>query len=835
MEEEININIRHQTSVDIVVQYPTARNERSRFSMKEFSIYLNRRIFKQGSSSRCSSSILLSYIRFRMTITVILQVLLYCRGFMIHDATKSAMTGRHRECISCRYPYRRETSRIENNLILESKSISSGDDSKRKQKSRKRKKSNANEAPKNIPSSNILNKSSLQSWRVYGVEVHPDRLVDTVHNNNNNTQDVVSKFETLHPAIIEALHVRLNLPNSTTSIMHSVTLIRRSVDARCNQQRSDQMFGPRYIYVLDVVLDSNIMRQNKIRPLKHQPGRIEEIKQSTTQMQQEINITKTASTLNVVPTSHVNVHLSRSESSKPRVIIVGAGPAGLFCALQLAKSGCVTPIILERGQPVETRGKDIGALIHRRSLNTESNFAFGEGGAGTWSDGKLTTRIGRNSDMVRKVLETFVQYGAPSNILIEGAPHLGTDNLVRLLRNMRIDLRRMGGVIHFGTKVTELLIEDNITIGVKYIVNRKTNERNVEIVGRSFDSVLSESGTGIVLGDAVVMATGHSARDVYEQLYSAGVKLEAKGFAVGFRVEHPQKLINSIQYGGEWGPSVLTGKRSTDIVNLDYFTTLGDNDTKRHEGKLPVPSYRLATDKAHDGKVERGVYSFCMCPGGQIVPASTDPNLVCVNGMSFSRRDSLFANSALVVTIDPDDEVLDPYRSMHGVLAGIAFQRDMERRAASMGGGNFVVPVQRVTDFISNKVSTSTPSSSYRLGVKPAACHLIYPGQITNALKNALTEHFNRQMPGFICDDAVLHAVETRTSSPVRIIRDLESFQAIGTMNLFPAGEGAGFAGGIVSAAVDGLHVADAILRLKYGFDHVRESNAESMKEWTSV
>jgi uncharacterized FAD-dependent dehydrogenase len=303
---------------------------------------------------------------------------------------------------------------------------------------------------------------------------------------------------------------------------------------------------------------------------------------------------------------------------------------------------------------------------------------------------------------------------------------------------------------------------------------------------------------------------------VYEQLHAAGVSLEAKGFAVGFRVEHPQKLINNIQYGHEWGPSVVTGKGTTDTANENYFSTLiqnNVNNVKHHIGKLPVPSYRLATDKANDGKMMRGVYSFCMCPGGQIVPASTESHEVCVNGMSFSRRDSPFANSALVVTVDPDDEILEPYRSQHGILAGIAFQRDMERRAAMMGGGNFVVPVQRVTDFLSNTPSTTAPPSSYRLGIKPSPCHLIYPEPLVVAMKHALIEHFNRQMPGFICEDGLLHGVETRTSSPVRVVRDAQTLQAIGTKNLFPAGEGAGFAGGIVSAAVDGISVADAILR----------------------
>ena len=687
----------------------------------------------------------------------------------------------------------------------------------------------------------LKHQGELQSWRVYGVEVHPDRLVDVNNTSDHDTETSIpssssSSQSMIHPAILEALRIRLNLPTTAISkvpiftLLDSVQIVRRSVDARLRQQRSDQSFGPRYIYVMDITMTTSTLKQYQIRPFKPQSGRME-----------EISSTVTDAATNVVPTTVLAASSSSATTTtttttaaakKPCVIIVGAGPAGLFCALQLAKSGCVTPIVLERGQPVETRGKDIGALIHRKALNTESNFAFGEGGAGTWSDGKLTTRIGRNSDMVRKVLETFVQYGAPSNILVEGAPHLGTDNLVRLLRNMRKDLRRMGGIVKFGTKVTGLIIENNVTTGVKYEVSRESTERNIEPVGNTFINDES-SESGILFGDSVVLATGHSARDVYEQLHDVGVSLEAKGFAVGFRVEHPQKLINNIQYGQEWGPSVITGKGTTDTANANYFSTLIRNDTStttHHSGKLPVPSYRLATDKASDGKLLRGVYSFCMCPGGQIVPASTETNEVCVNGMSFSRRDSPFANSALVVTVDPNDEILEPYRSEHGVLAGIAFQRDMERRAAIMGGGNFVVPVQRVTDFLSNTESTTAPPSSYRLGVKPAACHLIYPEPLVISMKHALVEQFNRQMPGFICDDGLLHGVETRTSSPVRVIRDGATFQAIGTKNLFPAGEGAGFAGGIVSAAVDGIAVADAILREKFDFNTGIESRHAGTK-----
>jgi len=524
---------------------------------------------------------------------------------------------------------------------------------------------------------------------------------------------------------------------------------------------------------------------------KHQPGRMETMKYEKKGI-------------------HSDNASSEEESSpsvqKSRVVIAGAGPAGLFCALLLAKSGVCTPILLERGQAVESRGRDIGSLIHRRKMNEESNFAFGEGGAGTWSDGKLTTRIGRNSDAVRFVLETLVQFGAPERILVDGAPHLGTDNLVRLLRNMRNELRSLGGEIRFGAKVTDLHIEDGIAKGVN-VQYSQAIERGTSVPEQP------QEGSELILADAVVLATGHSARDVYEKLYESGVSLEAKGFAAGFRIEHPQTIINEIQYGREWGPTVVTGKSTTDKSNREHFEAF-DNQEEHHEGKLPVPSYRLATDKAYDGSHSRGVYSFCMCPGGQIVPASTDPEEVCVNGMSFSKRDSQWANSALVVTVSPDDEVLEKYKEEHGVLAGIAFQRDMEQRASKFGGGNLTVPVQRLTDFVEGRVSSTVPSSSYRLGVKSAPCHELYPEPMTRALRDAVSNHFEKFMPGFLNEEALLHGVETRTSSPVRVVRDSKTLQATGIQNLFPAGEGAGFAGGIVSAAVDGLVVGEGVLEV---------------------
>lgn len=674
-------------------------------------------------------------------------------------------------------------------------SLQSGQSSRMASRKNRRKSSHGRKKH-NSPSER--NSTQVRTWRIFNIEVHPDKL-DLDPNIERSIRDQNRKSaqdQFLHPSVLESLGRRLGASSGDDVSRWNVRVVRRSVDARAKKMRQDGGTGPRFVFVLDI----DVPPSSSPIKLRHQPGKCELL--DTT-----------------LPESHVKPEMGDDTDSEfsddelsrtKRVIVVGAGPAGLFCALRLAREPGISPIVLERGQAVEVRGKDIGALMHRRVLHPESNYAFGEGGAGTWSDGKLTTRIGRNSVAVRHVLETLVDYGAPPGILLDGSPHLGTDNLVRLLRKMRTDLRRMGGQIHFGTKVNGFIVEDGVIRGVKY-EHHNAVERNVE--EQKMTAVLQKEG--ILYGDAVVLASGHSARDVYERLHEAGVKLEPKGFAVGFRIEHPQKIINDMQYGTEWGPSVVTGRQSTDTENVDFFQNRSASG-EWHNGRLPVPSYRLATAHAYDGEQNRGVYSFCMCPGGQIVPASTNPEEVCVNGMSFSRRDSVYANSALVVTVNPDDPILDFYKKEHGVLAGIAFQRAMERKASQMGGGNLCVPVQRVTDFCEGRASTSAPPSSYRLSVRPSACHEIYPVQLTTALRYALVEDFDKQMPGYVCDEGLLHAVETRTSSPVRVSRDEMSLQAIGIRGLFPAGEGAGFAGGIVSAAVDGMVVAEAVLDQAY-------------------
>ncbi len=607
-----------------------------------------------------------------------------------------------------------------------------------------------------ISSPTVLSLAPSVTYRVFGVDLSPGDHIDAA---------------TLKKATLKVL-TGGKMKKAPDSV--SVKLVRRSVDAR---KRILKTTGPRYSHVVDVTVPAGWGR------VKEVGGRVEIIDPGASKWD-------------------VMGHFSKASleiGKKKEVVIVGAGPAGLFATLLLSSHPFIAPILLERGQPVESRGRDIGALQHRRVMNGESNFAFGEGGAGTWSDGKLTTRIGRNSNTVRFVLETLVEHGAPEGILESGSPHLGTDNLVKILRSMRSRIREQGGQVHFGCKVVDIDTKDNAIRGVK-VVKQGVTERSMRPndEGREIPEYLA--------CDTVIVSTGHSARDFYDSLYKSNVKLEPKGFAVGFRVEHPQAMINRMQLGDKWARSVITGRGSTDTAN-ESDLTVGDST-------VPVPSYRLATDRADDGSGKlRGAYSFCMCPGGQIVPASTKEGEVCVNGMSFSRRDSKFANSALVVTIDPDDDVLEPWRKEHGVMAGLRFQEEMERKASILGGGNFVVPVQRVTDFVRRRTSVDAPDSSYRLGVKPSACHEIYPEQITNAVSDAIENIFDKSMPGFCCEEGLLHGVETRTSSPLRIERDPDTYES-SVKGLMVAGEGAGFAGGIVSAAADGVGVADAILRV---------------------
>jgi uncharacterized protein len=441
---------------------------------------------------------------------------------------------------------------------------------------------------------------------------------------------------------------------------------------------------------------------------------------------------------------------SRASAGK-HVIVVGTGPCGTFAAQRLTDGG-VRVTLVDIGKPVQPRRHDLASLT-RGTLDTDSNYCFGEGGAGTFSDGKLYTRT-KDRRAVRSVLRALVAHGADREILVESRPHVGSNRLPKILVAQRSDLEARGATYVWSDGVVDLVTVDGRVVGVRCASGRE------------------------LLADAVVLAVGHSARSIYEMLHARGVALEAKGFAVGARVEHSQPLIDRIQYGRAAG-----------------------------HPRLPAAFYHLTATTATTSGGDRGVYSFCMCPGGWIVDSSTEQGGLCVNGMSLKRRDSPFANSALVVTVEPRD-YLGQFGD--GPLAGIALQRDIERRGFALGGGGFVAPAQRLDDFVAKRPSTEALPSSYRPRVVPGDVRAALPAYAADALEKALFK-FQRTMPGFLGHDAELVGVETRTSSPVRIVRDA-GLVSPSHPGLYPAGEGAGYAGGIVSAAVDGIRIADAIL-----------------------
>jgi uncharacterized protein len=434
-----------------------------------------------------------------------------------------------------------------------------------------------------------------------------------------------------------------------------------------------------------------------------------------------------------------------------RVIIVGCGPAGMFAALRCLELG-KKPVILERGKDASARRFDLAPILRKGTVIEDSNYCFGEGGAGTFSDGKLYTRATKRGS-IRSIYETLVAHGAPERILIDAHPHIGSNLLPKVVMAMRDTIREAGGEVHFQAKVTRFLIEAGRMRGV------------ATADGREFT------------GDAVILATGHSARDIYALLAKQSVRLEQKAFAVGVRIEHPQPLIDSLQY---------------------HFPR-----EQERPRLLPAASYRLATKI--DG---RGVHSFCMCPGGFIVPSATENDEVVVNGMSLARRDSPYANSGLVVTVEPEDTA--PFAAEHGVLAGIAFQKALEQAAKQAGGGGQAAPGQRVTDFLKGCGSRELPGTSYFPGINPARLDRILPDWIVRRMRRGL-HLFGQQMRGYITEEANLIGFETRTSSPVRIPRDSATLEHPEVPGLYPCGEGAGFAGGIVSAALDGIRCAEAI------------------------
>ncbi|KAJ1262892.1 hypothetical protein BS78_09G143700 [Paspalum vaginatum] len=567
--------------------------------------------------------------------------------------------------------------------------------------------------------------------------------------------------------LLQAIAKAIKFPVASMLPQEAFTVIRKSFDAR------KVLKEPQFIYTVDMdvkkLLDTEPRAWDFIARLEPKLGAVEYMAEEklADDLISMLNINSKGSD-DVLGIRDTQNGSTCTQQQKPRVAVIGSGPSGLFASLVLAELGAEVTL-LERGQPVEQRGRDIGALAVRRILQSESNFCFGEGGAGTWSDGKLVTRIGRNTDGVQAVMKTFVHFGAPPNILVDGKPHLGTDKLVPLLRNFRHHLRELGVTIRFNARVDDLIVEDGLVKGV--LVS---------------DSELRPGSVSQKLSfDAVVLAIGHSARDTYCMLWRHNVDISPKSFAVGLRIEHPQELINNIQYS-ELAAEVQKGRGRIPVADYKIVKSVGETDS---ENELDIPEQ------------SRSCYSFCMCPGGQVVLTSTNPSELCINGMSFSRRASKWANSALVVTVSSHD--FKPFQS-HGPLAGVEFQREFERRAAMMGGGNFVVPAQCVTDFISNRLSVTTlPPSSYRLGVRPSKLHELFPSYITEALQQSIIM-IDREMPGFVSSKALLHGVETRTSSPLQILRHGETYESTSLRGLYPIGEGAGYAGGILSAAVDG-------------------------------
>lgn len=433
----------------------------------------------------------------------------------------------------------------------------------------------------------------------------------------------------------------------------------------------------------------------------------------------------------------------------PEVIIIGAGPAGYFAALELIELG-YKPVIFDRGKDVRSRRRDLRAIQQFGEVNPHSNYCFGEGGAGTYSDGKLYTRSHKRGN-IQKALRLLVEHGAKSDILIDAHPHIGSNKLPKIVANIRETILHFGGEVHFDSFVNDLVLREGSIRGV--IVNDKIER----------------------LAEAVILATGHSARGVYRLLHQKGIKIEAKPFALGVRIEHPQPLIDAIQY-----------RQSP------------------REPALPASSYKLTCQVN-----QRGVFSFCMCPGGLVVPAATAPGELVVNGMSMSRRDSPFANSGTVVAVEQSD--LAAYDS-HGVFANMIFQQQVEQSMFQFGDGSQKAPAQRLTDFVEGKISSGLPDSSYIPGLIPGPLHELLPSFIYNRLRSGVME-FGKKMKGYYTEEANVIGTESRTSSPIRIPRDKKSCMHVEVQRLFPCGEGAGYAGGIISAAMDGQNVARAIAR----------------------
>lgn len=431
-------------------------------------------------------------------------------------------------------------------------------------------------------------------------------------------------------------------------------------------------------------------------------------------------------------------------AAKP-VIIIGAGPAGLFAALQCIENG-LKPIIIERGKDVKQRRRDLAAINKQGLVNTESNYCYGEGGAGTYSDGKLYTRSNKRGD-INKVLQVFVNHGAEPDIAIDARPHIGTNKLPHIITSIKDTILNAGGEVMFDSQMTDILVEFGKVKGIEINFEEK------------------------LFADEVILATGHSARDIYELLNRKNILIEAKPFALGVRIEHPQEIIDAAQYHCD--------------IRSEF---------------LPPAYYSLVEQVG-----SRGVFSFCMCPGGIIAPCATGENEIVINGWSPSKRNNPYANSGTVVQVTMDDvQGYDPLRMLH-------FQSEIEKMAFEAGGGNLVAPAQRMVDFVNNKLSIDLPKNSYLPGTKSSMLDNILPNFVSDSLRAALPL-FGKKIKGYYTNEAILVGVESRTSSPVRIPRDKETYQHPQVKGLYPCAEGAGYAGGIVSAAIDGINCANAIL-----------------------
>ena len=459
------------------------------------------------------------------------------------------------------------------------------------------------------------------------------------------------------------------------------------------------------------------------------------------------------------------LHFKQVSDASPSVIIVGAGPAGIFAALKLLELG-IKPIVLERGKDVRARRRDLATLNKEGIVNPESNYCFGEGGAGTYSDGKLYTRSSKRGD-INRILSLFVQFGADEKILYEAHPHIGTNKLPNIITSMREQIIACGGEVLFEKKVIDFIIDDNTIKGVQ------------TADGNSF------------IAQAVILATGHSARDIFELLYKKNILIEAKPFALGVRIEHAQNIIDTVQY------------------NLS--PTFSNADAPSRSAFLPPASYSLVQQV--NGK---GVFSFCMCPGGIIAPAATNANELVVNGWSPSKRNNAFANSGMVVQVNMDDAIKElkknkqPNIPIDNPLLLMHFQQMVEEKSYIAGGGKLVAPAQRLVDFCNGKTSSSLPDCSYLPGIISADMNTILPSFIYKSLQQGL-QAFGKRMKPYYTNEAVLVATESRTSSPVRIPRNTDTLQHPQIKNLYPCAEGAGYAGGIVSAAMDGEKVAEMI------------------------